>query len=765
VTVTNADGQNATLINGFTVTEDLGNTVKLGSGFTVGALVLNGNAQLNGSVLELTDNNLNEDSSAWYATRVNVQNFATDFTFHLSPGVTADGFTFALQSNSTAALGIFGGGMGFGPVDAGDPGGIPNSIAVKFDLFDNVGEGINSTGLFINGAAPNIPSVDLTPSGIDLHSGDVFAAHITYDGTTLTLTLTDTVTNAVFTNSWPIDIPATVGAPTAYAGFTGGTGGLAVAADILTWTLGPLAPAVTFSPVGPVNFPDTTVNTTSPPTAITITNSGSATLHITAVALTGTNLSDFTAASDTCTGTTVAPNATCAVGVTFKPSGTGPRQANLEVTDDASGSPQSLALAGNGLAPATPGVTFTPATLVTFPNTTINTTSPATTITITNSGNATLNITTATLSGTNAADFAAATNTCNGASLAANATCTVGVTFTPSAVGLRQATLQVADNAPASPQSLTLNGTGTSANSSAVTITPASLSFTSTQGVTTAPMNLTVTNSGTAPLHVTGVTFSGPDVAEFVNPASACTAAIAPSASCTIAVRFAPVSPMSANNKTETILIADDASNSPQSVTVTGTINASAFTVTNASSLTATVTAGQTATYNVQLTPGPGFSGTVTMACSGAPAGAACTVANPITLTSGTPTTFAVSVTTTARSFLVPTSNRQPLVPSAPYLLLFTGLCVAMLALFYQHKVRGLTQRQLAYSTGLLVLVLVGAGLAGCASSGSGSSGGGGNPSSGTQKGTYTLTLTPTTTNTGGKTVQVPAQSLTLIVN
>jgi hypothetical protein len=218
-------------------------------------------------------------------------------------------------------------------------------------------------------------------------------------------------------------------------------------------------------------------------------------------------------------------------------------------------------------------------------------------------------------------------------------------------------------------------------------------------------------------------------------------------------------------NKTETIVIAGDASNLPQSVTVTGAINASAFTVANASSLTATVTAGQTATYNVQLTPGPGFSGTVTMACSGAPAGATCTVANPITLTSGTPTTFAVSVTTTARSFLVPNSNRQPLVPSTPYLLLFAALSAAILAMLYQYKVHGLTQRQLAYSASFLVLVLVGAGLAGCASSGNGSGGGGGNPSTGTQKGTYTLTLTPTTVNTGGKTVSVPAQSLTLIVN
>ena len=73
------------------------------------------------------------------------------------------------------------------------------------------------------------------------------------------------------------------------------------------------------------------------------------------------------------------------------------------------------------------------------------------------------------------------------------------------------------------------------------------------------------------------------------------------------------------------------------------------------------------------------------MACSGAPAGATCTVANPITLTSGTPTTFAVSVTTTARSFLVPNSNRQPLLPT-PYLLLAAGLCLAMLMLLYQSK-------------------------------------------------------------------------------
>ena len=180
VSVTNADGQSATIINGFTVAENLGNTVRLGTGFTAGAMVMNGNAQLSGSVLELTDGKQYEASSAWYATRVNVQNFVTDFTFQITPGTTADGFTFALQNapNSTAALGVAGGPLGYGDDSVTVTGGIPKSVAVKFDLYDNFGEGIDSTGLYINGASPTTPFVDMTASGIDLHSGDVFAVHM-----------------------------------------------------------------------------------------------------------------------------------------------------------------------------------------------------------------------------------------------------------------------------------------------------------------------------------------------------------------------------------------------------------------------------------------------------------------------------------------------------------------------------------------------------------------------------------------------------------
>ena len=271
VVVTNADGQSATFVNGFTVTQNLGPTVELGNGFTTGSVVLNGSAQLNGTSLQLTDDNPpgDEAGSAWYATPVNVSSFISDFTFQITPGQTADGFTFTLQGNNTAALGPFGGGLGYGPTLLTDPPGILKSVAVKFDLYSNFGEGVDSTGLYVNGVSPSTPAVDMTASGVDLHNGDIFAVHMLYDGTNLTMTITDTTTNATFTHSWAIDIPGTVGAQTAYVGFTGGTGGLFALQDILTWTYGATT-GLSFNPAAPLTFPDTTTNVASQPVTVTV---------------------------------------------------------------------------------------------------------------------------------------------------------------------------------------------------------------------------------------------------------------------------------------------------------------------------------------------------------------------------------------------------------------------------------------------------------------------------------------------------------------
>jgi hypothetical protein len=203
------------------------------TGFSSSAgLSLVGGASVTGGALEVTDGGAEEARAIWYATPVNVQNFTTDFNFQITPAGTntADGFTFTLQ-NSAAGVQAIGGGGGYLGYQ-----GIGSSVAVKFDLYNNAGEGSDSTGFYTDGAAPMTPAVDMTASGVNLHSGDILHAHITYDGTTLTLTLTDTVTNASFTTSTAINIPATVGANTAYAGFTAGDWTLTATQEILNWT-------------------------------------------------------------------------------------------------------------------------------------------------------------------------------------------------------------------------------------------------------------------------------------------------------------------------------------------------------------------------------------------------------------------------------------------------------------------------------------------------------------------------------------------------
>src|ERR1019366_6691736 len=76
--------------------------------------------------------------------------------------------------------------------------GIGQSVAVKFDLYNNSGEGSDSTGVYTNGTSPTVPALDMTGSGVNLHSGDIMAVHMTYDGATLTWTITDATAGTTF---------------------------------------------------------------------------------------------------------------------------------------------------------------------------------------------------------------------------------------------------------------------------------------------------------------------------------------------------------------------------------------------------------------------------------------------------------------------------------------------------------------------------------------------------------------------------------------
>ncbi|HXO05503.1 MAG TPA: L-type lectin-domain containing protein, partial [Candidatus Sulfotelmatobacter sp.] len=222
----------------FTSTAPPTPNINFASGFTSSTgLQFNGSAILSNSQLELTNGGEMEAGSVFFTTPININSFTTNFTFQLTSAV-ADGFTFAIQNSSggVTALGPTGGGLGYGPDAAGGTGGIPNSVAVKFDLYSNAGEGTDSTGLYTNGASPTTPATDMTSSGVVLTSGDTMAVQITYNGTTLTMTITDSTANKTFTTSWAVNISQTIGGNTAFVGFTAGTGGSTAIQNIKTWT-------------------------------------------------------------------------------------------------------------------------------------------------------------------------------------------------------------------------------------------------------------------------------------------------------------------------------------------------------------------------------------------------------------------------------------------------------------------------------------------------------------------------------------------------
>ena len=220
-------------------------------------------------------------------------------------------------------------------------------------------------------------------------------------------------------------------------------------------TNSPSSPVVTFSPAS-LTFANQNTNTTSPAQTVTLTNNGPGALTITGIALTGANPTDFAQASN-CLVPSIPANSSCSINVTFTPTFGGSRAASLSIADNASNSPQTLAISGTGVTPL-PLVTLAPTSLA-FASQNTNTTSPAQTVTLTNNGPGALTITGIALTGANPTDFAQASN-CLVPSIPANSSCSINVTFTPTAAGSRSAFLSIADNASNSPQTLAISGTG-----------------------------------------------------------------------------------------------------------------------------------------------------------------------------------------------------------------------------------------------------------------------------------------------------------------
>ena len=358
---------------------------------------------------------------------------------------------------------------------------------------------------------------------------------------------------------------------------------------------------------GNVSFGFQQQGTTSGPITLTLANTGSAALNISAngITITGANAADFTIVNtSTCSaGGSVPAGSSCTVSITFKPSMTAAESATLAIADNATGSPQTDTLAGTGTA-AAPAASLSP-TPVNFGNQRKGTTSAPLTVTVTNAGAAALHLAATnavTIAGANAPEFAvaAAGTTCtNGAAVNAGATCVVMLTFTPGASGSGTATLSVADDAASSPQTDTLSGTGVFP---ATSLNPTSVSFPATPvGSTSAAQTVTLTNSGTDTLHLTAnVSLGGANTGDFtVTQGTTCISgtALAPNGTCLINFTFAPAAN---GNRSATATVTDDASPATQTIALTGatpqTVALSPNTLTFASQGVGTASAAQTIT-------------------------------------------------------------------------------------------------------------------------------------------------------------------------
>jgi centrosomal CEP192-like protein len=283
---------------------------------------------------------------------------------------------------------------------------------------------------------------------------------------------------------------------------------------------------------------------------------------------------------------------------------------------------------------------------------------------------------------------------------------------------------------------LMLNALGS--RSPAAVLSPSSISFGNVSvGQTSSPQTVTLTYNANTSLTMTGITISGAQASEF-SESNSCGMTLAAGASCEITATFTPTA---TGSRSASIRIIDDASNTPQIVTLNGTGATLGFGVPAGGSSSETVPAGQTVSYTLSI-GGTGLSGTAGFTCTGAPQGATCKVPPSVNVNGTMASKVNVSVSTTSRT----TATMNP-----PGTMRLGGLCLALaLGLCYVPTARRKRNSTSQYFSPILGSLLL---IASCG----GSSGPKTNPE-GTPAGTYNLTVTATMTQTN-ETVK-----LTLIV-
>jgi Abnormal spindle-like microcephaly-assoc'd, ASPM-SPD-2-Hydin len=312
-------------------------------------------------------------------------------------------------------------------------------------------------------------------------------------------------------------------------------------------------------------FGDEPTGTTSLAQQVTVTNLGASSLTLGTAKATGPFAVEA-GASNTCDGASLAQDDTCSLSVTFSPSVLGKANGTLTVAST-NGDLVKVALNGNGTPPPASNASLSASTL-TFAPQHVGTTSAPQTVTVKNTGAATLNFDATTpvaVTGANASEFNVGPNACTG-TLAAGATCDTSVTYTPGAATASNATLTFSDDSGGSASTQTVALTGTGAQPTA-TLSAGTLAF-GDVAVNTAssPQTVTVTNNGNEDLVIGNVALTGTNAADFGIPPTTCTRVL-PGASCSVDVTFKPGT---TGAKTAALTFTDNAGNGSQSVSLTG---------------------------------------------------------------------------------------------------------------------------------------------------------------------------------------------------
>jgi hypothetical protein len=307
-----------------------------------------------------------------------------------------------------------------------------------------------------------------------------------------------------------------------------------------------------------LNFTSPKQAQTSAPQTFTLENTSPVALNVSSVSISGANAGEFTEA-DTCTGNTLLTGTTCTVNVTFTPIAAGVATAQVNLTDNGNNSPQVVNLTGTLTAVALSS------SAISFPPQLVSTTSAVQTVTLTNTSTSTkINMFSLKISGLAPTDFAETDNCVSTGTINPGGSCTISLTFTPTAQGYRTAILSINDSS-AGPQNITLIGNGT-----VVKVNPASLNWTAQVVGNGAAKAIQVTNTRTtSSLQFSGLQFAGTNTSDFSESDNCLSqGSLPPGGSCTISVNFLPTA---IGTRSATLSVFDDQGLSQQQINLTGT--------------------------------------------------------------------------------------------------------------------------------------------------------------------------------------------------